>query len=329
MSISISSMENVCDNARQASSKQNELDSNGEGVMYGPLIIAYLFLGGASAGGFFMMAVLDLIRLRRGCEASSNVYIGNWRATQAFEQFRGRTYAACFLLLALSMLFLFWDLGVPERVLYIFLHPHATVLTFGSVSLVAELAVGGLLAFGSVFRMRAKRAWVHRALTIICCLVSLATMAYTGAFLMSNIGIAFWNTWTIVLLFVSSSLSCGTALVLLSIFFANERVLESGSIRLLHACHLAFIAIEAISIALFLLAAFANPSAANACEMLLSPRILSTAIVGVVGFGLAIPAACEAFALLRRGSATTAVADAFCLCGGLLLRFIVITCGVY
>lgn len=301
-----------------------------EGAVYGPLIIAYLFLGGTATGGFFMMAAWDLAFSRASDgHASDGASAHNRRIVQAFESFRTRMYTLCLLLLILSMLFLFWDLGVPERVLYIFLHPHATVLTFGSMALVAELIVGGLLALGSMMRIRALHGRIRQALNIICCCISLAAMAYTGMFLMSNIGIAFWDTWTIVPVFVSSSLSCGTALMLLASYFASEQLFSYRVTRLFQKCHLAFLVIEVVSIALFLQAAFTNPEAANACTMLLSPGILPTALIGVLGFSLVIPAACEGLALFRCEGSAAPVADAFCLCGGLLLRFCIISCGVY
>ncbi len=301
-----------------------------EDDVYGPLIIAYLFLGGTAAGGFFLMAAWDLAFMHaEGGRAPGDVPFSSGRAPRSFESFRMRMYTLCLMLLVLSMLFLFWDLGIPERALYIFLHPHATVLTFGAVSLTAQLAVGVLLVLGSVFRIRILRGRVYRVLNIICCITSFAVMTYTGAFLMSNIGIAFWDTWTIVLLFASSSLSCGTALMLLAGYFACEHTLSFRAMRLFQKLHLALIAVESAALALFLQAAFSNPVAANACEMLLSPAILPVAVVGVVGFSLIIPAACEAFALSRRQGAAMPVADALCLCGGLLLRFCIISCGVY
>ncbi len=298
--------------------------------MYGPLIIAYLFLGGTAAGGFFMMASWDLAFLRTtGIQPAKVAPTRSWRVKQAFESLRTRMYTLCLLLLILSMLFLFWDLGVPARALYIFLHPHATVLTFGAASLVAEVAIGGLLALGAVFGVRARYRRIRRALNVACCLVSLAVMAYTGAFLISNVGIAFWNTWTIVPLFVFSSLSCGASLMLLINYFTDDHALSFRTTRLFQKLHLAFLAGEAISLFLFMRAAFLNPVAANACEMVLSPDILSTAIIGVIGFGLVVPAVCEGIALAQRKGTDLPIADAFCLCGGFLLRFCIISCGVY
>lgn len=328
-SIGISINKNICDNFSPAESHIIH-NFNGEGGVYGPLIIAYLFLGGAAAGGFLMMAAWDFAFFRSdggGSDGNAHAYVG--RAVRSFGTFRARMYTLCLLLLVLSMLFLFWDLGVPERALYIFLHPHATILTFGSVSLVAELAVGGLLVLGSAFRIRILRGWVYRALNIACCIISLAVMMYTGAFLMSNIGIAFWSTWTIVLLFTSSSLSCGAALMLLAVYFANDHSLSVQATRLFQKWHLVFIAAETVSLALFLWAAFTDPATASAREVLLSPAILPTAVIGVLGFSLVIPAACDGYALFRKKSPAIPVADVFCLCGGLILRFCIISCGVY
>ncbi len=276
-----------------------------------------------------MMATWDLVFSHRIERANDELSPYNRRTIQAFGSFRTQMLVLCVLLLALSMLFLFWDLGVPERALYIFLYPHATVLTFGSISLVAELMIGGFLALGSAFHIHALQGRVRRVLNIVCCFTSIATMAYTGVFLMSNIGIAFWGTWTIVLLFVSSSLSCGTALMLLLGYFANEHLLSFRTTRVFEKLHVAFIIVEAISIILFLQAAFANPAAVNACEMLLSPDMLALAIVGVLGFGLIIPIVCAGFMLWQRKDSALPAADAFCLCGGFLLRFCIISCGVY
>lgn len=277
-----------------------------------------------------MMASWDLAFLRTTGGRPANIApTRSWRIKQAFETLRTRMYTLCLLLLILSMLFLFWDLGVPARALYIFLHPHATVLTFGAVSLMAEAAVGGLLALGSVFGARARYRRIRQILNIACCLISLAVMAYTGVFLISNVGIAFWSTWTIVPLFVFSSLSCGASLMLLINYFTDDHAVSVRTTRLFQKMHLVFLAGEAVSLALFMRAAFLNPVAANACKMVLSPDILPTAIIGVIGFGLVIPAVSEAIALLWRKGTDLPIADAFCLCGGFLLRFCIISCGVY
>lgn len=278
-----------------------------------------------------MMAAWDLAFFRSNeCVPRDNGHVAtSGRLVRSFETFRAQMYTLCLMLLVLSMLFLFWDLGVPERALYIFLHPHATILTFGSVSLVAEFAVGGLLVLSSAFHVRILCGRTYRVLNIACCIISIAVIMYTGAFLMSNIGIAFWNTWTIVLLFTSSSLSCGTALVLLVIYFFNEHSLSIQATHLFQKWHLTFIAIETVSLVLFLMATFSDPATVNARTILLSPTILPTAVIGVLGFSLIIPAICDGYALFQQKSHAVPIAEVFCLCGGFLLRFCIISCGVY
>ena len=143
--------------------------------MYGALVIAYLFLGGVAAGGFFAMAAWSLAFERSTCANA-------W------------TYTLCLALLALAVALLLWDLGRPERALLVLLHPHATVITFGAFCLVTELALGSLLVLGSLFRLPFAQGRLKRAAEVLCCAFSLATMAYTGVFLVGNLAVPLWNT---------------------------------------------------------------------------------------------------------------------------------------
>lgn len=79
----------------------------------------------------------------------------------------------------------------------------------------------------------------------------------------------------------------------------------------------------------FVAAAWANPQATEAIAVLLSPDVLSTAVIGAVGFGIAAPAALESYALLRKEQRAIPVSDFVCLIGALCLRWTVIVCGVH
>lgn len=252
-----------------------------------------------------------------------------YRLAESFATLQARIYPLCLLLLVLAMLFLFWDLGSPERVLYILLLPHPTVLTFGTVCLLSEMLVGALLTAASLFRVRTLSGTVLKAITTLCCFTSLATMAYTGLFLMSNIGIAFWNSWAIVPLFVCSSLSCGIALVLLADYFLSGQTLMLRAARPLQKLHLTCFAAEALSLALFVYSGLSNPEAARSIDILLSPQMLPMATIGVLGLGIVLPAACESFSLAQQESRTIPLSDVLCLMGGLILRYCIITCGVH
>ena len=251
------------------------------------------------------------------------------RFFQAFSSLQARVYTLCLALLILSILFLFWDLGSPERVLLILLRPHATVLTFGAIFLSIEAILGLLLVAATVFRASVLRGQAMRIIEILTCVFSIATMAYTGVFLFGNIGIAFWSSWTIVGLFLFSSLSCGLTLMLLVDYFIQDQTLLLRAARPLQKWHLVCLAGEALFVALFITAAANNPAAAGGMEILLSPEMLPTAVVGVLGFGIAIPAVSEIYALARLDCRTIPASDVICLAGGLILRFCIIACGVH
>ena len=238
-------------------------------------------------------------------------------------------YALCLLLFILAISFLLWDLGSPEKVLLVLARPRATMLTFGMVCLVLEAVVGTLLALGSAFPLRILRGRARRILHAVCCITSLATMAYTGFFLMGNVGIALWATWTIVPLFIFSSLSCGITLMLLVDYFVKDQTILLRAARPLQKLHLACLAAEASFLALFVYETFSNPMTGSAIEMLLSSDILPTAAIGILGFGIIAPAACEIYALSQQECRTIPVSDVLCLVGGLLLRYCIIVCGVH
>lgn len=251
------------------------------------------------------------------------------RFFQAFSSLQARVYTLCLALLVLSILFLFWDLGNPERVLLILLRPHATVLTFGAAFLSVEAILGLLLVAATVFRARILQGRPTRVIETLTCIFSIATMAYTGVFLLGNIGVAFWSSWTIVGLFLFSSLSCGLTLMLLVDYFIQDQTLLLRAARPLQKWHLACLAGEALFVALFVAAAANNPAAAGGMEILLSPEMLPTATIGVLGFGIAIPAISEIYALARLDCRTIPASDVICLAGGLILRFCIIACGVH
>lgn len=298
--------------------------------MYGPLIIGYLFLGGTAAGGFFAISAWSLAFPHTGrMRALAGSRGTEIRAVEAFSSLRTRMYVLCLTLLVIAVTFLFWDLGSPEKILLVLARPHATALTFGTACLGAQAIIGGLLAAGSIARVPFLQGRVRRVLEAICCIASLATMAYTGFFLMGNIGIAFWSTWAIVPLFVASALSCGITLTLLVDYFIKDQTILLRAARPLQKLHLACLAAEAVFAAFFVQAALSNPAAESAVSILFSADILPVATIGVLGFGIAAPAACEIYALSLQDSRTIPISDVLCLCGGLLLRYCIIACGVH
>ena len=288
--------------------------------MYGALVIAYLFLGGTAAGGFFAMSAWSLA-LHRAPRT--------FRYRQAFASLQARVFTICLIMLMASIMFLLWDLEHPERVLLVLLRPHATVISFGAACLIVETLLGGILALHYLFHLPPLAGRVLTAMHVLCCAFSIATMTYTGVFLASNPAVPFWGTWSLVAVFACSSLSCGITLLLLVDYFIKDQTLLLRAARPLQVLHLACLAAEAASLAVFVATALNDPAAAHAIDMLRSPTIFPTVLIGIVGFGIAVPALLETYALTRTECRTIPVSDVLCLCGGLCLRYSVIVCGVH
>lgn len=288
--------------------------------MYGSLIIAYLFLGGAAAGALFVVSAWSFAFRH----AEHPV-----RLRAAFESLRSRAYTVGFLLLAFAMVCLLGDLGNPGRALMVFFLPHPTVITFGAYTLAIESFLAALLLTASlpnsplVFRER----WLD-IVEALCCIGTLATMAYTGVFLFQG-SIPLWNHWSIVALFLFSSLSSGVSVVLLIDWFTHGQSLLLRATKPLQVCHVACLVAEAVFLTLFVSAAFRNPSADASLDLLMTPEMLAIAGIGVIGMGIALPFTLETYSITRKECRAIPVSDFVCLLGGLCLRYCLITCGAH
>lgn len=296
--------------------------------MYGPLIIGYLFLGGTAAAGLLITAVQSLffVAKRHGVTPWATA---PGRAGEGVEAFFRRGYLVSWALLLFAMVMLFFDLGRPGQALLVFLNLRRTVISFGAVCLALEALVGALLVAATTFKVSLLQGRVQVVLNLICCLVSPAVMGYTALFLMSNVGISLWSTWTLVPLFVFSSLSCGLALVMLLDHFFKDLTLAPFVAAPLHKAHVISAVLELVSLVLFAVITWLNPQCATAVQALLQPKMLMVVSVGVLGMGILAPLAAEVSAVARRDYRPSAAACALGLVGGVLLRYCIIVCGVY
>lgn len=232
-------------------------------------------------------------------------------------------------MLVFAMVCLLWDLGNPGRALLVFLRPHPTVITFGAYTLAIETLVATLLSLVSLSQgPLSLHGRARDAVEILCCVGALATMAYTGVFLFQG-GIPFWNHWSIIALFVLSSLSSGVSVVLLIDWVTQGQSLLLRATKPLQLCHIACLIAETVFLAIFSFAAFGNPSANASVNLLMEPDMLAIALVGVMGAGIVVPLTIETYSATRKECRTIPVSDFVCLFGGLCLRYCLIACGAH
>ncbi len=295
-----------------------------ETPFFGSLVIAYLFLGGASAGAFFVMSVWSL-----GFHASDTVARHHVRLRTAFKALKSRVYTISLIMLAVSLICLVFDLQYPDRALLLFLRPRLTPMTFGAFALAIEALLGLLLALSNVFKIPFLSGGVKRILEILCAICSIAVMGYTGVLLASQEAVALWHEWSLVALFFFSALSSGVSAVLLIDYFIQGQTLLLRAARPLQKAHLVCLALEGTSLAIFAHAILSKPAAANSVALLMEPGMLSTAVVGIVGMGILVPFLLELNSLMHKECRTIPVSDVICLIGSFCLRYCVVLCGVH
>lgn len=290
--------------------------------MFGTLVVLYLFLGGCGAGIMFVTAVWSLA-FHRSVRRSQV-------ETKAFDDLKARCFGAGFVVLCLAALCLLLDLGRPERAFMLFTRPTFSILSFGSFALLASLLTGGFLVAANVLYVPFVHAPARKAAEAACAAASLLMMGYTGVYVGSIEAVALWFNVAVPVLFVLSSLSAGLSSVfVLSAFARDARLLDDRLFRL-HRAHLVVLALEAAALVAFVGLAYLDPFAHASLAVLFDPEGLGPwFVVGLIGLGLLLPLAGEAFVTATGRLVRLLPVDLLCIAGGLVLRFCVVWSGMH
>src|SRR6266568_3257546 len=190
-------------------------------IEWGYLIVSYLFLGGLSAGLYFVSALASL--LQKNGEDSAYKRIAKIGALLA----PWPVMLGCFLLI--------FDLGRWYRFWKLFVHIHwSSPMSLGSWLLVAFSLVA--ITYSYSWLTTEQRAWIfsripkrlhlleclnrdisskRRVLALIGLPISVGVGIYTGVLLGAVQSRPFWNTNLVAQLFLFSALSTGCALIML------------------------------------------------------------------------------------------------------------------
>ena len=247
--------------------------------MISTLATWYIVLGGIGGGALFWACVLDLPRSEQPVVKTT---VG------------GANAAAC-VLLAVGTAFLSADVGRLDRVLRLFLHPTASYIAIGAWALVIAVLLTLALA---VLRARQDRGFdvpdgIIRALDAAGTLVALFVAVYTALLLRTMVGVAFWGSLFIPALFAASSLSAGTAIVVMVSTVADSESAFSPPISRVLAADLAIVILEIVLAAVLLAWTFTvENSSMEATRALLFAFDNPVAMLwwlGFVGCGVALP----------------------------------------
>lgn len=290
--------------------------------MLGTLVVLYLFLGGCGAGVMFVTAAWSL--------AFHRTLTRTQQQTDAFDVLKSRCYGVSFVMMAIAALCLLLDLGRPQLAYLLFVRPTFSILSFGSFTLLASLLVGGFLTAANLLYLPFVHARARKVAEVLCLVISLAMMAYTGVYVGWVEAVALWSGWTVPVLFTLSSLSAGLSTVFIVSAFVRDMSLLEGWSQVFHRMHLVVLGLEIVALAVFVAFAFANPFAHASLALLLDPEGLGAWFaVGLVGMGLLVPLAFEAYLAVSRRVLRLLPVDVLCIMGGLVLRFCVVWSGMH
>jgi len=287
-------------------------------------IAAYLFLAGVGAGAYAWGALGELTGALGDVAPRVGVMLG-------------------FPLLLIGTFFLIGDLGVKPRALNAFLSPRTSWIARGTWIISIFMVLSLIHAAGWVWPLGflAEAEGLRQFLSGLTLIFAILTMVYTGVLLGASRPIAIWSTAMLPALFLVSALSTGLMAVALGtvlVGMAGTPVAEATLVRMAGLDILAIVA-EMLVIVFYVQAAHATPESRASRELLLRGRVAVPFWVGVIGVGLTVPLIIQVFeytsgetaagALLSNQAALMAVvASLLGLLGGLLLRYVVLACGV-
>jgi formate-dependent nitrite reductase membrane component NrfD len=310
-------------------------------IEWGLLIINYLFLGGLSAGLFFVSALATLLQ-RNG--DTRHARIARYGALLA----PWPVMIGCLLLI--------FDLGKWYRFYKLFLHfrwvsPMSVgswlLVVFSGVALlffVASLTDEGRerlfrrLPAGKWFLPVLKADWAswRRPLAVIGLPFSIGVGIYTGVLLGAVQSRPFWNTNLVAQMFLFSALSTGCAALILVLTLAGKAA-DPVEFRLLYTLDICFLTLEFFIVLPYLIHGQLSVQAVrDSLQLILGGPFTVVFWVFFLGLGLLVPLVIEVRemvpVLLSRTVAhysrpLAAVTAVLVLAGGFLLRYIFVFAG--
>lgn len=311
-------------------------------IEWGFLIIIYLFLGGLSAGLFFMSALATFL----------------WRNGEDRSYSKVAWYGA--LLAPWPVMFgcilLIFDLGRWYKFWKLFLHFRwVSPMSIGSWLLVAFTLVALLYLYSWLTTnqrnwlfLKAPRrlAWLkklnrdlsgsRRQIALFGTPISIGVGIYTGVLLGAVQSRPFWNTNLVAQLFLFSALSTGCAALILVLAW-NHEAADSGAFQLLYTVDICLMTLELFIVIPYLIHGQLSVQAVkDSLAIILGGPFTLAFWLFFLGLGLLLPLGIETYeaapALLtnatphyhKKLASATAV---LVLSGGFLLRYIFVFAG--
>jgi formate-dependent nitrite reductase membrane component NrfD len=287
--------------------------------LFSSYIAWYLFLGGAGSGAYVIASLFTIA--------------GRYSERDQIREYREITRGGFFLgpiLVALGTFFLVFDLGIPERAYRLFLTTKFTLLSFGSWSILLFF----VFSFLYIFIKSKNDIFIPfialRFLEMLALIAAGCVMVYTGLFISSMPPVPFLHTPLVVLLFVASSLSCGSALITLYGFLNQQKKAIHFGLRVIPRLDTVIIAFELLAFAALLVRGFLESEVTRkSVDLLIAGNAMILFWVGFVLFGVVIPLAISFLNRHYAQASLLAISSLAILVGGIALRFCILASGLH
>jgi formate-dependent nitrite reductase membrane component NrfD len=275
---------------------------------WGLLIVNYLFLGGLSAGLFFVSALASFLGKPR--TAWWGAILSPWPV-------------------AFGSALLIFDLGNWYRFYKLFLHFRwQSPMSIGSWLLIVFNGIA-FAYFWTTLRPDSRFSRWRTRLAIAGLPLSIAVAIYTGVLLGAVQARPFWNTNLVAQMFLFSALSTGTAALILALTFDKVRP-DPAEFRSLYLLDIALIVLECFIVLPYIIHGELSPQAVReALELILGGPYTLIFWLAFVCAGLLAPLVLEIFEVVSKGYSRSlaGVAAVLVVCGGYLLRYIFVYAG--
>ncbi len=308
---------------------------------WGYLIISYLFLGGLSAGLFFVSALATFVQKNGETTYTRIARYGAWLAPWP---------------VMLGCLLLVFDLGHWYRFYKLFVHIRwVSPMSIGSWLLSAFILVSLLHLYS--WLTEEQRGWLfsrlpgrlhalrrlqvdlsprRRQFALLGLPFSVGVGIYTGVLLGAVQSRPFWNTNLVAQMFLFSALSTGCAALIFLLAWSREAS-DSRAFPLLYTVDMCLLTLEFFIVVPYIIHGQLSVQAVqNSLQLILGGPFTLAFWLFFLGFGLLLPLGIETFeiipVLLSKESVhyskrLATVSATLVLVGGFLLRYIFVFAG--
>ena len=287
--------------------------------MYSLYIVWYIFLAGMGGGAYTVASVFSLARR-----------FSKKRQFQEYRHLADNGFILGLILVASGAVFLLFDLGSPEKAYLALISLRFSILSIGAWLIVLFCLSATASLLNHYHPLISFPSIVEICLQILTLIFAIGLVTYTGVYIAAMPSMPFHNHWLLVVLFVLSSLSTGSAVIAIFGFLNQHRKAMLYSLRLIPKIDMVLIVMEILTLGAFIcISYFGDERVTYSLQILMFGERGLFFWLGVVITGLVLPLLCAFLSLRNPQGNLAALSSLFIIVGGFFLRYCLISAGIH